>query len=34
MEMRRVCKGSVAVAGLEEHGDDECIKRFSCGGNR
>ena len=28
MEMERVCKGSVAVAGIEEHREETCMQRF------
>ncbi len=32
MEMECACKGSVAVAELEGHGDGMCILRFYSGG--
>ena len=32
MEMKRVYKGSVAAAGIEEHGGELCMQRFCSGG--
>ena len=31
MDVKRVCKGSVAMGWLAEHGDGEYIKRFCSG---
>ena len=32
MVVKRVCEGSVAVAGVEKHGDGMCMQRFCSGG--